>query len=153
MADEEKQGLLPGKEDSWKRHPYPPLPTDGRSSYGGVAQNTPGEDDGTTSAVHARRRWRQVLYDNRANIPGYGMVRMVRQARVYALYVLAAMLVVYLLNQLDRYTLPIVTTSVGADLRYGYKTCQVNPHVTSKMLNESGHEDNFTDHCTTKAFQ
>lgn len=85
-------------------------------------------------------------------IPGYATLQLLRKARPYALYVLFAMLIAYLLNQLDRYTLPITATSVGIDLRYGDKSCMVNPSVTSQMLNESRLHDNFTATCTSNDY-
>lgn len=63
------------------------------------------------------------IYRHRKSIPGYGVVYMVRHVKLYALYVLLMMLMAYLLNQLDRYTLPIVTKSAGYDLGYGDLVC------------------------------
>ena len=137
MADEEKKSLLPTREEA-------PINRPGASksaeSYGGVASSR----DEAGEKTYTRSRCMQALYDNREKIPGYGVLRMVTQGRLYSLYVLLALLVVYLLNQLDRYTLPVVTTSVGPDLRYGDKTCQVNPHVNKTAL---------ADNCTTNSFQ
>lgn len=133
MADEEKQTLLSGKE---------PI---NEVSYGGVAQDRETEEE-YNSVV-------QFFHKHKEKIPGHGMLQLVKRGGVYPLYVLLALLVVYLLNQLDRYTLPIVTTSVGPDLRYGDKTCQVNPHVSSTMLEDAGYFTNFTKKCTSKSFQ
>ena len=63
------------------------------------------------------------LYTHRASIPGYGMLKMLKASSLYSLYVLFILLMVYLINQLDRYTLPIVTSSAGYDLQYGDKYC------------------------------
>ena len=87
---------------------------------------------------------------NKEKIPGYGMWTMVRRSGVYPLYVLLALLVVYLFNQLDRYTLPIVTTSMGPDLRYGDKTCQVNPDANSTIRRDTNFSSSL---CTSDAFQ
>ena len=74
------------------------------------------------------------LHDHRASIPGYGLVNMVMGSSVYALYVLFALLVAYLLNQLDRYTLPIVTTSAGYDLHYGDLACMKNKSLPEELV-------------------
>ena len=70
------------------------------------------------------------IYVHRKSIPGYGLVHMVRHVKIYALYVLLMMLIAYLLNQLDRYTLPIVTKSAGYDLHYGDLVCMVTHNKT-----------------------
>lgn len=129
MADEEKQSLI----SSERKNPI------NQGGYGGV---TGEREDGVGETYH-RNNLAYFFHKNRDKIPGNGMLMMLRQSGIYSLYVLLAMLVVYLLNQLDRYTLPIVTTSVGADLRYGDKTCQPNPHVNSSELNDA----NFTEAC------
>lgn len=133
MADEEKQSLLSGEQKK-------PI---NEGSYGSVTGETKESEDGVGETYY-RNSLGNFFYKNREKIPGYGMLRMLRQSGIYPLYVLLAMLVVYLLNQLDRYTLPIVTTSVGADLRYGDKTCQDNPHVNSTAFKDA----NFTGDCT-----
>ena len=66
------------------------------------------------------------VYTNRARIPGYGLWRLFRQASLYSLYVLIIMLCAYLLNQLDRYTLPITAKYVGFDLKFGDLRCLPN---------------------------
>lgn len=131
MADEEKQPLISGEEKK-------PI---NEGTYGSATGETEARDG--VRETYYRNSVGHFFYKNREKIPGYGMLRMLRQSGIYALYVLLAMLVVYLLNQLDRYTLPIVTTTVGADLRYGDKTCQDNPHINSSVRN------NFTEDCTT----
>ena len=142
MADEEKQNLLPSRDRK-------PVNGDEASSGSGWS---PAEGYGAASeeeVTSSRGRLAQFFYDNREKIPGYGVLQILRKGRLYSMYVLLALLVVYLFNQLDRYTLPVVTTSVGPDLHYGDKTCQVNPHVTGNMLNESGYPANFTQHCAS----
>lgn len=47
-------------------------------------------------------------------------------AGLYSIYVLIILLIAYLLNQLDRYTLPIVTSQMAQDLHYGDQVCMVN---------------------------
>ena len=66
------------------------------------------------------------VYTNRARIPGYGLWRLLRKASLYSLYVLFIMLCAYLLNQLDRYTLPITAKYVGFDLKFGDLRCLPN---------------------------
>jgi len=68
------------------------------------------------------------LYDHRARIPGYGLVKMVM-----------------VLNQLDRYTLPIVTTSAGYDLHYGDKSCMKNKTLSDELV-KSIDDYNLTDY-------
>lgn len=87
------------------------------------------------------------IYNHRTRIPGYGVYRMIRNVRPYALWVLFAMLVVFLLNQLDRYTLPIVTPAVGYDLQYGDKVCMANRHLNDSILKMAGVSENITDLC------
>ena len=86
--------------------------------YGSTQQPAP--EDGHYLPKNEFLRY---IYLHRKRIPGYGMIYMVRNVRLYALYVLLMMLLAYLLNQLDRYTLPIVTKSAGYDLRYGELVC------------------------------
>lgn len=142
MADEEeKRSLLPAEE-----------PKINEENYGGVVAEEQDNDILTAGGQETRRHNAAVVFvlRHKEKIPGYEMSRMVRQSGVYSLYVLGALLVVYLFNQLDRYTLPIVTTSMGPDLRYGDKTCQPNPHANSSVL----HDANFnTSICTSTAFQ
>lgn len=130
---EEKQTLLPSEQKI------------NEGNYGGVEPEA-GEASGNISSAGGAKRF---LHRHKEKIPGYGMLQLVKRGGVYPLYVLLALLVVYLFNQLDRYTLPIVTTSVGRDLRYGDKTCQTNPHINSSILDEA----NFTEDCSSTAFQ
>ena len=113
-----------------------------------------GEDAPLSEAIHSENkclqrfyetRCIQWLYEHRKRIPGYGLYRLLRNSGVYSLYVLFAMLIAYLLNQLDRYTLPIVTEHVGADLRYGEFDCQINPNQNMTVYNMLGL--NLTDDC------
>ena len=112
--------------------------SDSSNSYG-----TPDhEPEGGGSVLESSRSYTRskvmgFFYKHREVIPGYGMGQMLKKAGLYSLYVLFALLVAYLLNQLDRYTLPIVATAVGRDLKYGDKGCEVNPHVSSHIFEES----------------
>ena len=102
--------------------------------------------DGAVGPQSAPGWWER----NREKVPGYGMLRLARRSGLYSLFVLAVLLVAYLLNQLDRYTLPVVTSSMGPDIGYGDKTCQVNPHVNSSLR----HQANFNASlCTSSDFQ
>ncbi len=85
------------------------------------------------------------LYDNRSKIPGYGLINMVMGSSFYAMYVLFALLVAYLLNQLDRYTLPIVTTSAGYDLHYGDESCMQNKSLPDSFITAMKN-NNLTDY-------
>ena len=76
------------------------------------------------------------LYTNRAKIPGYSLIKLVRRASLYSLYVLFVLLMAYLLNQLDRYTLPIVTSKAGYDLKYGDVVCMTNTQVSAEEFEE-----------------
>lgn len=70
--------------------------------------------------------WMVKIYRQRSHIPGYGMWRLFREASAYALYVLFIMLLVYLLNQLDRYTFSITAKYVGFELQFGEPRCLPN---------------------------
>lgn len=142
--DSEKKKLLgegdeptgvspPPKYDDSPPEPEPP-------SYQQVE-----EPDSTSSRPHGKVMG--YLYDHRATIPGYGMIQMIRGVSIYSLYVLLALLLAYLLNQLDRYTLPIVTTSAGYDLQYGDRSCMKNRNLS---MNEFA--DNRTSICTNETY-
>lgn len=103
-----------------------------------------------TTQVPAEGNHFRFLYHNRERIPGYGVYMMVRQVRVYALYVLLMMLIAYLLNQLDRYTLPIVTKSVGYDLKYGDLVCmETHNETVLDLLKANDIPKNVTDMCSS----
>ena len=108
-------------------------------------------EPGASTTVRPSGKVMGYLYDHRASIPGYGMIKMIQGVSIYALYVLFAMLLAYLLNQLDRYTLPIVTTSAGYDLQYGDKSCMKN-----RKLSEDVFADNnltqFVPICTNETY-
>ncbi|XP_074655462.1 MFS-type efflux pump MSMEG_3705-like [Tubulanus polymorphus] len=53
-----------------------------------------------------------------------------RRAGLYSLYVLLLLLIAYLLNQLDRYTLAIVSTPIAQELHYGDEVCMPNTSYT-----------------------
>lgn len=61
-------------------------------------------------------------------------VAFVRSARPYSLYVLVVLMVVYLLNQLDRFVLGIAGRSLARDLDFGTVSCFLN---TSNMSRSS----------------
>ncbi len=85
------------------------------------------------------------IFRHRHVIPGYGVYRMIRGVKPYAHWVLLMMLLVYLINQLDRYTLPIVVTEVGYDLGYGDEICMANKRLNHTVLEEAG---NITMQCS-----
>ena len=92
------------------------------------------------------------IYNHRGSIPGYGLLKLARGSSVYSLYVLGVLLMVYLLNQLDRYTLPIVTTHAGYDLKYGDQFCMVNTKVSQDTLDEFNITTNITSVCTNEEY-
>ena len=121
--DDEKKELLASED----KEESPPL-------YG-ASVNKP---EGVSVNTETRPIKGGFIFRHRDKIPGYGVYRMIRGVKPYALYVLLMMLLVYLLNQLDRYTLPIVTTSVGYDLRYGDKVCMANRQLNSTISHAAG---------------
>lgn len=105
------------------------------------------ESESVGTPLYVRHGALRYIYEHRKLIPGYGTVQLLKKSRPYAIYVLFVLLLVYLTNQLDRYTLPIVTTTVGADLGYGDMSCQPEPNVTKAVLREANLPTNFTDVC------
>lgn len=59
-------------------------------------------------------------------LPGYGVFRLMRNASIYSLYVLLLLLAAFLLNQLNRFTLPVTTKAVAQDVHYGSLSCMIN---------------------------
>lgn len=51
---------------------------------------------------------------------------LIRAARKYSLYILLILMIVYLLNQLDRFVLGIAGRSLARDLQFGSRSCFVN---------------------------
>jgi len=47
-------------------------------------------------------------------------------AQPYSLYILVILMVVYLLNQLDRFVLGIASKDLVRDLKFGEKSCFLN---------------------------
>ena len=137
--EDEKKELLPEEDKS------------DSGSYGTPGDEPTGENGGgsvsESSRSYTRSKATNFFYKHREIIPGYGMWQLLRKGGVYPLYVLFALLVAYLLNQLDRYTLPVVATAVGGDLHYGDKGCEVNPHVSSHIFDESN-ATHLKDLCT-----
>lgn len=120
----------------------------------GGATGPYGSDESLSSPPEGQRpssptpnRMVAFLSTHRASIPGYGMLKMLKGSSLYSLYVLFILLMVYLTNQLDRYTLPIVTTSAGYDLQYGDKYCFKNRQLPSKVFKEYDIYGNITDIC------
>ena len=58
-------------------------------------------------------------------------IALLRSARPYSLYVLLILMVVYLLNQLDRFVLGIAGKSLSTDLKFGDRSCFLNISGTS----------------------
>jgi hypothetical protein len=55
------------------------------------------------------------------------VVALMRSARPYSLYVLVVLMVVYLVNQLDRFVLGIAGKSLAGDLHFGSLGCYLDP--------------------------
>ncbi len=137
--------------------------TENGHSYGSSSSSS--SDLPPTEDAPKGNKIQQFLYEHRKSIPGYGTAQLIRKAEPYALYVLFALLVAYLLNQLDRYTLPVVTSTVGAELEYGDKACRANPDLKSYWLDASNTSltrcpyynntpcDNITDVCTKDKYR
>ena len=58
-------------------------------------------------------------------------------ASPYALYVLLVLMVVYLLNQLDRFVLGIAGRSIARDLQFGQLGCYLDDNRTDNITNIS----------------
>ena len=56
------------------------------------------------------------------------------QAGAYPLFVLLLLLLAYLLNQLDRYMLAIVTKPMAQELHYGDQACMSNTSYSPELL-------------------
>lgn len=93
------------------------------------------------------------LSTHRTSIPGYGMLKMLKASSLYSLYVLFILLMVYLTNQLDRYTLPIVTSSAGYDLKYGDQYCFKNTRISSEVFKKYNITKDITDICSSEAYE
>ena len=132
--EEEKKKLLGSadiQESSRDHDSYGstnPLDEDAAAGGGGKAEDS----------FHSDNAAVMYMYTHRARIPGYGVLQIVKKGSVYSLYVLFVLLMVYLFNQLDRYTLGIVTSSIGPELRYGDHSCLPMLNVNNSFLNESG---------------
>ena len=57
-------------------------------------------------------------------------VQVFRQAKPYSLYVLMLFLVIYMFNQLDRYTLSITNLEIAQSLKFGDRACMKLPNAT-----------------------
>lgn len=57
-----------------------------------------------------------------------------RRQLCYSIYVLLLLVIAYLLNQLDRYTLGIVTKPMSRDLEYGDQACFRNSSLPSTVF-------------------
>ena len=61
---------------------------------------------------------------------------MTTRQRIYLFYVLVAMATIYIMNQLDRYLIAVLTGTIALDLDYGNQVCEADATVTSSQ-NES----------------
>lgn len=135
-SDEEKRNLIDGKESPPPYSSEVTEPHDPEEKDAYVPQNTV-------------LVW---FYDHRASIPGYGMVKLVRAASMYSLYVLGVLLMASLINQLDRYTLPIVTSTVGYDLKYGDLVCMKSRQTPSEVFHEYNISSDVIGICTKEKY-
>ena len=136
-AEEEKKGLLVNEDKDNLDDP---------PAYGSAEHEKPDED--SSPQFSGGPGATNYVYTHRMKIPGYGLYRMLRGVPPYSHWVLFVMLVVYLLNQLDRYTLPIVTSAVGYDLKYGDQVCMASRDLNDTIFNMTGVNKNITDLCT-----
>ncbi|XP_043201897.1 MFS-type efflux pump MSMEG_3705-like [Amphibalanus amphitrite] len=78
--------------------------------------------------------------------PSGGLRALLLRSSGYSLYVLALLLVVYLLNQLDRYMLAVVARPSAQDIHFGDQGCLLNDTVSSTL--EETNCSNCTDRTT-----
>lgn len=64
----------------------------------------------------------------------FSSLKLARGANAYSLYVLALLLLAYLLNQLDRYTLAIVTKPAAQEIHYGEQGCMKNESIPVNVI-------------------
>ena len=69
---------------------------------------------------------------------GFIIIIVLLQASAYMIYVLLIMLAVYLMNQLNRFTISITAKYVGADLDFGTRACIPNVSFIKDALHEEG---------------
>ena len=71
-----------------------------------------------------------------------------RQA--YKLYVLLVMMILYLINQMDRFVLGIGNRAITSELKIGDIVCHSNPdHNPSHNLSSPTDNGSFQDECST----
>ena len=61
-------------------------------------------------------------------------VQVFRQASPYSLYVLLLLLVVYMINQLDRYALTIVAMPMAQEIHFGDRSCMPRDNSSFKAF-------------------
>lgn len=82
-------------------------------------------------------------------LPGYGVFRLLKNASLYSIYVLLLLLAAYLLNQLNRYTLPVTTKAVAQVVHYGSRSCMINGATeNNKWISEQEHK-NLSNICSS----
>lgn len=70
---------------------------------------------------------------------------LLRSVRPYSIYVLVVLMVVYLLNQLDRFVLGIAGRSLSRDLKFGDRSCYLNE--SDGFFNGSNVSTSCLAHC------
>jgi len=66
------------------------------------------------------------------------VLALLRAAEPYSLYILLMLMVVYLLNQLDRFVLGIAGRSLAKDLEFGSRSCLRNVSLVDNGSGCSG---------------
>ena len=120
-----------------------------KGAYGSDEMPFKGSGEGSAPSGN---RMVAFIKTHRTSIPGYGMLKMLKGSSLYSLYALFILLLVYLTNQLDRYTLPIVTSSAGYDLGYGDVYCFENTQISGKLFKKYNVTSNITGICSKKAY-
>ncbi len=137
----EKQKLI---DEEGVQEPPPP-------SYSSVNPPAAEKDASDVEDAPPSNPCLRYLYEH-PSIPGYGMVKLIRGSSIYSLYVLLILLMAYLLNQLDRYTLPIVTTQAGYDLNYGDVVCMTNTQASAEDFDALNISSSVKKICSSESY-
>lgn len=86
-------------------------------------------------------------------LPGYGVFRLLKNASLYSLYVLLLLLAAYLLNQLNRYTLPVTTKAVAQVVHYGSQSCMISGATESNGWISPQERKNLSNICSNKNYK
>ena len=61
------------------------------------------------------------------------VIALVKSLRPYSIYVLVVLMIVFLLNQLDRFVLGIASKSLARDLKFGSSACSLNTSILDSV--------------------